>query len=60
LTAPHLLSATAFVVTPRPERYIKQLVSHFENKAQGVGTTLGSMPKRLEARHKEQWIPLSY
>jgi hypothetical protein len=32
LTAPQLLSATAFVVTPRPERYIKQLVSHFGNK----------------------------
>ena len=32
MTAPHLLSATAFVVTPRPERYIKQLVSHFGNK----------------------------
>jgi caffeoyl-CoA O-methyltransferase len=25
-------SATAFVVTSRPERYIKQLVSHFGNK----------------------------
>jgi caffeoyl-CoA O-methyltransferase len=25
-------TATAFVVTSRPERYIKQLVSHFGNK----------------------------
>ena len=32
MTVPHRLSATAFVVTPRPERYIKQLVSHFGNK----------------------------
>ena len=26
-------TATAFVVTSRPQRYIKQLVSHFGNKA---------------------------
>jgi caffeoyl-CoA O-methyltransferase len=27
-------TATAFVVTSRPQRYIKQLVSHFGNKVQ--------------------------
>ena len=32
MTAPQLLSATAFVATPRAERYIKQLVNHFGNK----------------------------
>jgi hypothetical protein len=32
LTSPDRVSATAFVATSRPERYIKQLVSHFGNK----------------------------
>ena len=32
MTSPDLVSSTAFVVTSRPERYIKQLVSHFGNK----------------------------
>jgi caffeoyl-CoA O-methyltransferase len=32
VTAPQQVSATAFVSTPRPQRYIKQLVSHFGNK----------------------------
>jgi caffeoyl-CoA O-methyltransferase len=45
LTAQGLLSATAFVVTPRPERYIKQLVSHFGNK---VRTELTDEGGRLE------------
>jgi hypothetical protein len=34
LTSPRLVSATAFVATSRPERYIKQLVSHFGNKVE--------------------------
>jgi hypothetical protein len=38
-------SATAFVVTSRPERYIKQLVSHFRNK---VTTELTDEGGRLE------------
>jgi hypothetical protein len=29
-----LLSTSAFVVTARPERYIRQLVSHFGNKVE--------------------------
>jgi hypothetical protein len=33
LTAPPL-SASAFVLTSRPERYIKQLLSHFGNKVE--------------------------
>ena len=37
-------SATAFVVTSRPERYIKQLVSHFET----VKTDLTDEGGRLE------------
>jgi hypothetical protein len=45
LTAPHLISATAFVVTPRPERYIKQLVSHFGSK---VRTELTGEGGRLQ------------
>ncbi|HKN43216.1 MAG TPA: DUF2218 domain-containing protein [Propionibacteriaceae bacterium] len=45
MTAQGLLSATAFVVTPRPERYIKQLVSHFGNK---VRTELTDEGGRLE------------
>jgi uncharacterized protein len=45
LTAQGLLSATAFVATPRPERYIKQLVSHFGNK---VRTELTDEGGRLE------------
>jgi hypothetical protein len=45
LTAQGLLSATAFVVTPRPERYIKQLVSHFGNKVRTEPTDEGG---RLE------------
>ena len=45
MTAPHLVWATAFVVTPRPERYIKQLVSHFGNK---VRTELTEEGGRLE------------
>jgi hypothetical protein len=44
LTAPPL-SASAFVVTARPERYIKQLVSHFGNK---VKTELTDQGGRLE------------
>jgi hypothetical protein len=32
LTSSGSVSTTAFVVTSRPERYIKQLVSHFGNK----------------------------
>jgi caffeoyl-CoA O-methyltransferase len=45
LTSQGLLSATAFVGTPRPERYIKQLVSHFGNK---VRTELTDEGGRLE------------
>jgi caffeoyl-CoA O-methyltransferase len=45
LTSPGLVSATAFVVTSRPERYIKQLVSHFGNK---VKTELTDEGERLE------------
>jgi hypothetical protein len=44
LTAP-LLSTSAFVATSRPERYIKQLVSHFGNK---VKTELTDQGGRLE------------
>ena len=44
MTAP-LLSTSAFVVTARPERYIKQLVSHFGNK---VKTELTDQGGRLE------------
>jgi hypothetical protein len=44
LTAP-LLSTSAFVLTSRPERYIKQLVSHFGNK---VKTELTDQGGRLE------------
>jgi uncharacterized protein len=40
LTAP-LLSTSAFVLTPRPERYIKQLVSHFGNKVKAELTEEG-------------------
>jgi hypothetical protein len=40
-----MLSAIAFVVTPRPQRYIKQLVSHFGNKVRTVVTDTGG---RLE------------
>lgn len=39
------VSVTAFVVTSRPERYIKQLVSHFGNK---VKTDLTDEGGRLE------------
>jgi hypothetical protein len=45
LTSPGLLSANAFVVTSRPERYIKQLVSHFGNKVKTEFTNAGG---RLE------------
>jgi hypothetical protein len=38
-------SASAFVVTSRPERYIKQLVSHFGNK---VTTELTDEGGRLQ------------
>ena len=37
--------ATAFVVTQRPQRYIKQLVSHFGNKVRTEVTDTGG---RLE------------
>jgi hypothetical protein len=40
LTAPPL-SASAFVLTSRPERYIKQLVSHFGNKVEAQLTNEG-------------------
>ena len=49
-------TATAFVVTQRPQRYIKQLVSHFGNKvrspirAGGWSSTSGavtSMPRQV-------------
>ena len=39
------LSTSAFVVTSRPERYIKQLVSHFGNK---VKTELTEEGGRLQ------------
>jgi hypothetical protein len=45
LTSPGLLSANAFVVASRPERYIKQLVSHFGNKVKTEFTNAGG---RLE------------
>ena len=45
MTAPGALSATAFVATERPQRYIKQLVSHFGNK---VSTELTDQGGRLE------------
>jgi len=45
LSSPSVVSATAFVVTSRPERYIKQLVSHFGNK---VKTELTDGGGRLE------------
>jgi hypothetical protein len=45
LTSPGLVSATAFVVTSRPERYVKQLVSHFGNKVKSELTDEGG---RLE------------
>jgi caffeoyl-CoA O-methyltransferase len=45
VTAPGRHSATAFVPTERPERYIKQLVSHFGNKVQ---TELTDQGGRLE------------
>ena len=45
MTSPDLVSSTAFVVTSRPERYIKQLVSHFGNK---VKTELTDEGGRLE------------
>ena len=44
MTAPQL-STSAFVVTSRPERYIKQLVSHFGNK---VKTELTEEGGRLQ------------
>ena len=45
MTSQDLVSSTAFVVTSRPERYIKQLVSHFGNK---VKTELTDGGGRLE------------
>jgi hypothetical protein len=45
LSSPDTASATAFVVTSRPERYIKQLVSHFGNK---VTTEVTDEGGRLE------------
>jgi len=45
LTSPPSVSTTAFVVTSRPERYIKQLVSHFGNK---VKTELTDEGGRLQ------------
>jgi hypothetical protein len=45
LTSQDLVSSTAFVVTSRPERYIKQLVSHFGTK---VKTELTDEGGRLE------------
>ena len=45
MTSPGLVSATAFVLTSRPERYVKQLVSHFGNK---VNTELTDEGGRLE------------
>jgi hypothetical protein len=41
LSFPNGVSATAFVVTSRPERYIKQLVSHFGNKVETELTNEG-------------------
>ncbi len=41
MTAPGRHSATAFVPTERPERYIKQLVSHFGNKVKTELTEQG-------------------
>jgi hypothetical protein len=41
LTTPRVVSATAFVATSRPERYIKQLVSHFGNKVKTEVTDEG-------------------
>ena len=38
-------TATAFVATERPQRYIKQLVSHFGNKVRTEVTDTGG---RLE------------
>jgi len=43
LTSPHALSATAFVVTSRPERYVKQLVSHSGNKVKTELTDEGGI-----------------
>ena len=34
-------SARGFVVTPRPERYIEQLVNHFGNKVRTEATAKG-------------------
>ncbi len=45
MSSPGRASATAFVVTSRPERYIKQLVSHFGNKVKSELTDEGG---RLE------------
>ena len=45
MTSQDLVSSTAFVVTSRPERYIKQLVSHFGTK---VKTELTDEGGRLE------------
>ena len=45
MTSRGLVSATAFVVTSRPERYVKQLVSHFGNKVKSELTDEGG---RLE------------
>ena len=45
MTSQSLLSATTFVGTSRPERYITQLVSHFGNK---VRTELTDEGGRLE------------
>jgi hypothetical protein len=45
LTSPGKASATAFVATSRPQRYIRQLVSHFGNKVKTEFTDEGG---RLE------------
>jgi hypothetical protein len=45
LTSQPLVSATAFVATSRPQRYIRQLVSHFGNKVKTEFTDQGG---RLE------------
>jgi hypothetical protein len=45
LTSQPLASATAFVATSRPQRYIRQLVSHFGNKVKTEFTDQGG---RLE------------
>ena len=45
MSSPSVVSATGFVVTSRPERYIKQLVSHFGNK---VNTELTDEGGRLQ------------